>query len=126
MWAEVVNRPLVIGATAGVVVGIAVTYLLPLLGPISRVFLWPSIPGVVVVLYLQGGGVVRGTAAPVVCINAMIYGLVGLLVGLVVGGIRRRRTVRRQRRGLYVKCGYNLTGNVSGVCPECGTQVKQP
>ena len=22
------------------------------------------------------------------------------------------------------KCGYNLTGNVSGVCPECGTQVK--
>jgi predicted RNA-binding Zn-ribbon protein involved in translation (DUF1610 family) len=21
------------------------------------------------------------------------------------------------------KCGYNLTGNVSGVCPECGTPV---
>jgi predicted RNA-binding Zn-ribbon protein involved in translation (DUF1610 family) len=20
-------------------------------------------------------------------------------------------------------CGYNLTGNVSGVCPECGTAV---
>jgi hypothetical protein len=27
----------------------------------------------------------------------------------------------RARRGLCVHCGYNLTGNVSGVCPECGT-----
>ena len=24
------------------------------------------------------------------------------------------------------KCGYDLTGNVSGVCPECGVEVKQP
>ena len=23
-------------------------------------------------------------------------------------------------------CGYNLTGNVSGVCPECGTEVPGP
>ncbi len=23
-------------------------------------------------------------------------------------------------------CGYNLTGNVSGVCPECGTKIRQP
>jgi hypothetical protein len=23
-------------------------------------------------------------------------------------------------------CGYNLTGNVSGVCPECGTKIKPP
>jgi hypothetical protein len=33
---------------------------------------------------------------------------------------------RRRRKGLCVKCGYDLTGNVSGVCPECGTEVKQP
>lgn len=30
---------------------------------------------------------------------------------------------RRVREGLCVRCGYNLTGNVSGVCPECGVQV---
>ncbi len=24
------------------------------------------------------------------------------------------------------KCGYNLTGNVSGVCPECGTKIEKP
>ena len=28
---------------------------------------------------------------------------------------------RRRRRGLCVECGYNLRGNESGVCPECGT-----
>jgi len=22
-------------------------------------------------------------------------------------------------------CGYNLTGNTSGVCPECGTTIKK-
>lgn len=27
----------------------------------------------------------------------------------------------RRKRGICVRCGYNLTGNISGVCPECGT-----
>jgi hypothetical protein len=27
---------------------------------------------------------------------------------------------RRRRLGLCIKCGYNLTANTSGVCPECG------
>lgn len=31
---------------------------------------------------------------------------------------------RRRKRGLCVKCAYDLTGNVSGVCPECGTAVE--
>jgi hypothetical protein len=34
------------------------------------------------------------------------------------------RRWRRRRKGLCVKCGYNLTGNVSGVCPECGIEVE--
>ena len=29
----------------------------------------------------------------------------------------------RRREGLCVRCGYDLTGNVSGTCPECGTVV---
>ena len=35
----------------------------------------------------------------------------------------RPHELRRRRRamGLCVGCGYDLTGNVSGVCPECGT-----
>jgi hypothetical protein len=31
---------------------------------------------------------------------------------------------RRMPPGHCQKCGYDLTGNVSGVCPECGTAVK--
>ncbi len=30
-----------------------------------------------------------------------------------------RRGIRR-RTGRYAPCGYDLTGNVTGVCPECG------
>lgn len=35
--------------------------------------------------------------------------------------IQRQR--RRERVGLCSRCGYNLTGNVSGVCPECGEKI---
>jgi hypothetical protein len=38
----------------------------------------------------------------------------------------RMLTLRRRNRGALVnpvcdRCGYNLTANVSGVCPDCGT-----
>jgi hypothetical protein len=36
------------------------------------------------------------------------------------------RRYRRRRKGWCLMCGYNLTGNVSGTCPECGTKVQQP
>lgn len=36
------------------------------------------------------------------------------------------RRYRRRRCGLCVACGYDLTGNVSGVCPECATEIRQP
>ena len=32
---------------------------------------------------------------------------------------------RRMRRGLCLACSYNLKGNTSGICPECGTAVHQ-
>ena len=36
--------------------------------------------------------------------------------------IRRYRS-RPYPPGFCQKCGYNLTGNVSGICPECGTAI---
>ncbi|HNQ24901.1 MAG TPA: hypothetical protein PKK06_17615 [Phycisphaerae bacterium] len=37
------------------------------------------------------------------------------------------RMIRRRRRaqGLCMNCAYNLTGNVSGVCPECGEPITE-
>ncbi|HPF40604.1 MAG TPA: hypothetical protein P5081_13525 [Phycisphaerae bacterium] len=40
---------------------------------------------------------------------------------------RRARELRlRERRGLCLTCGYSLVGNVSGACPECGTETPRP
>ncbi|HEY8748942.1 MAG TPA: hypothetical protein VIM11_13255 [Tepidisphaeraceae bacterium] len=38
-----------------------------------------------------------------------------------------RDTVHRRRsaRGLCVSCSYDLTGNTSGTCPECGKAVAE-
>jgi len=36
------------------------------------------------------------------------------------------RDRRRIRPGCCLRCGYDLTGNTSGVCPECGDKVHPP
>ncbi len=49
-----------------------------------------------------------------------------VLVGawlLVAVGCRAFR-ISRARAGGCTSCGYNLTGNVSGVCPECGEEMR--
>ena len=52
---------------------------------------------------------------------------VPLWIPLVAIGIPTRVMFFLDRRRIPPnhchKCGYNLTGNVSGVCPECGTQA---
>ena len=45
------------------------------------------------------------------------WALVGCYVAMCV---RRWRDFKRSH---CMECGYNLTGNVSGVCPECGEPV---
>lgn len=37
-----------------------------------------------------------------------------------------RKELREKGVQVCVPCGYSLTGNVSGVCPECGTEIGQP
>lgn len=32
-----------------------------------------------------------------------------------------RGPLRRRKKGLCIHCGYNLRGNVTGICPECST-----
>jgi len=49
------------------------------------------------------------------------------LLLLAAGGLAAAWLARaRVRPGLCGRCGYNLTGNVSGRCPECGTPTSPP
>ncbi len=52
----------------------------------------------------------------------------GLFQGLALWSALLAQTYiwrRRLATGICLRCGYNLTGNVSGICPECGTRVHQ-
>ena len=66
------------------------------------------------------------------CINLLMLLLVnshvtrtlkaaGLHVGLM--GVDPQELERIVNRDLCTHCGYNLTGNTSGVCPECGRAI---
>ena len=41
----------------------------------------------------------------------------------VYGTIVFIRTLWRRRLGLCLGCGYDLCGNRSGICPECGRGI---
>ncbi|MCC6908083.1 MAG: hypothetical protein IT430_09100 [Phycisphaerales bacterium] len=47
-----------------------------------------------------------------------------LATGLASGWLWHRD--RRRALCLCIKCGYDLRGNASGVCPECGTPPPRP
>ena len=51
-----------------------------------------------------------------------VWCVVALLFVFPIRSILRGPWMRhlRRRRGRCTTCGYDLTGNVSGVCPECG------
>lgn len=50
--------------------------------------------------------------------------LFAILFPYVYLPLYRRR--KRRRKGLCLTCGYDLTGNVSGLCPECATEKEHP
>ena len=39
------------------------------------------------------------------------------------GGYSDAEREDRRKRGCCLKCGYNLRGNTSHVCPECGSPI---
>jgi hypothetical protein len=69
---------------------------------------------------------VRGSSGDVVVgvLYLRIYWiLIVIPLSLVSGWMFAGWWLRRPRRGHCRTCRYDLTGNVSGVCPECGTAV---
>ena len=62
------------------------------------------------------------------CTSALLtpFWLASLLLGAYPLVVTIRHTARRRRErqtGRCRKCGYNLTGNVTGTCPECGASL---
>ena len=51
------------------------------------------------------------------------FGLAAILPALWLWRWRRDRRLRSDGMPHCAKCDYNLTGNVSGICPECGTPI---
>lgn len=66
-------------------------------------------------LPFDSGGL-RAIAVP--CLWLMIFILGSYLA--CTGAARRLQILRRKRRNQCVDCAYDLTGNTSGICPECG------
>jgi hypothetical protein len=53
--------------------------------------------------------------------------LLALLPALrIIAIVRARRRAWRHVLGYCIRCDYDLIGNVSGVCPECGTPITRP
>jgi hypothetical protein len=54
----------------------------------------------------------------------LLAGMLGLLLAiLIVWWVTRRPPIGRLSPVLCRKCGYNLTSNTTGVCPECGNKL---
>lgn len=81
---------------------------------IAFAVLWFVLPGALYVLkrYLYPG-------TPTSILLLYLLPFVAVVAGILV--VYWRRT--RRRFDTCQQCGYNLTGNISGVCPECGTAM---
>ncbi|HSZ60130.1 MAG TPA: hypothetical protein VK797_31085 [Tepidisphaeraceae bacterium] len=64
--------------------------------------------------YGRDDGIVRWFAMPPWVAAAILAALPTMWI---------RKWLSRPRAGSCQHCGYNLIGNTSGVCPECGTPV---
>jgi hypothetical protein len=53
--------------------------------------------------------------------SSIAYSSIGVVFFL--GARHQRERNHRAKTGRCLHCGYRLTGNTSGVCPECGRPI---
>lgn len=63
----------------------------------------------------------RGSMSTPLPLLAAVFTIFSLALGAYNPMLRRRR----RKHNLCEKCSYNLTGNTTGICPECGTPTTQ-
>ena len=93
-----------------------------------RMWCWGALPYVPVIVGLWGIHVARGHAPPLRLLLVMIllFLPVYFLSEQAVGKMRARivaEVIAKQFPFICRTCGYDLTGNTSGVCPECGIAI---
>lgn len=71
---------------------------------------------------LVAGSILFGIGVYYGAVPLMVVGGLAALVALVSLGFRGRQ-VRTDQFRLCPACGYNITGNTTGKCPECGRFV---
>ena len=87
----------------------------------------------VIRLFMLAGGLLIGGVA---CESVVDFGwqptntagcalaLYLMSLAIYLGRVQRRAIHDAlRRRSMCVGCSYDLTGNTSGVCPECGTKI---
>ena len=50
---------------------------------------------------------------------------VGAFTIVAIDDLAKAKAAGRRQRGQCFACGYDLTANVSGTCPECGSRTGQ-
>jgi len=53
----------------------------------------------------------------------LLWVVLWLAVSCLLLPFFRKQSVRQRDKNSYRSCGYCLTGNVSGICPECGMKL---
>jgi hypothetical protein len=116
------DHPVATWVAAGVLFGVASA----LLAQVCLLAV-PAWPGALLVSALGGGNafgeiLTDGGARLELLVpaNAVVYGAIGALIGFLKADSWERRTAGPLR---CTKCRYPLSGNTSGVCPECGTPL---
>lgn len=101
---------------------------------VASVVVIPLTQGVVFLATMAASQIPRTqtSVAAIVFVAVLLLLLCVALPLLLVKALVRfmRPCIRAELRELGInlctKCGYNLTGNVSGRCPECGTAIEGP
>ena len=118
MLSEPIRLTLLFIAGAGILLGVSALFTLSIPSRISRVLGMVSI-GCVFAPMLIAIGIVRRLPAEGAWFYLCLFSIPGAL-GIIFNG------VRHDKPGHCKTCGYNLTGNVSGKCSECGAPVPAP
>ncbi len=97
-------------------------------GPLDEWFETPSDTWEYLYAMEFGTPDIRFTSSDIVSGNVRLSHSTALLgafaVVIIVRWYRSWRYRSRIRAGLCLACGYDLTGNTSGACPECGSVVR--